>query len=681
MAEFDSRTVFPERALAVALALLGVIPMAAIIKWAPVVTWLPVAWREWGISMALFALICVALSRWAGNWADRSLDRIRAVLDAAAPDEFAAWAALLTLVGSIFTALYCFGGQPAGGDEMTQLFQARILRSGHLAAVAEPNPEFFSGIQTVVVDGRWFSQFPIGGAAALALGLVFRAAWLINPVLAAWTTWNVYRFASGTVGDRTARIATVLFMTSPFVLLMSGSQMNHVGALAFTMFALAALVDWARSADPRVIRRAAFRVGFGFAALATFRPYDAVALAIVVGTFQLIAGRGSREKLMSFAWQLAGGAMPLAALFYINAQTTGHALFFGYDALNAPTHRPGFHVDPMGVDFTPVQGIHHVSSYLLLLNASLLGGPIPSVLLMVAALAFLPRATKWDHLTVALIASVVIAYATYWAESFFVGPRFLYGAVPLFLIVVARLPEAIAARARGPGTLRFARLILPLFLICAWVLPPRIAQYQGGWSALAGTRANTASQAVDLSLLTNNQYIEPALIFIPDSWHGKLAARLRAIGTPALTAESMLHELDACVIHMALDMEDRIPGPPGPARVQRVARQALFAGDAVMTKDVTGSRALAFVPKRMLSNACEAEMQADADAIGFDRFLPLMRFDSEGRLDGNFVFARDLGMRNQLLLGRFGDRAWYRFRPNQTVPGAAPELVPYAQSR
>lgn len=681
MAESDSRSLTPLRILAAALAILGVFPLAAVIKWAPVLTWLPRAGLEWSVSILAFAALCYLLARHAGAQVDASLARVHRWMTMLPPREFAAWIALFMLVASLGVAWYCFAGKPAGGDEITQRFQSRILLSGHLAAVAEQNMEFFNGIQTAVVDGRWFSQFPIGGAGLLALGAVFGMPWIINPILATWTATSVYRFARGVTDEATARVATVLFVTSPFVLLMSGSQMNHVGAVAFTMFGLASLVRWTEGVDAAGARVPAFCIGFAFAAAAALRPYDAAVFALVVGIFQLTLMRRNDVLARSFGWQLLGGAIPLAILLYANARTTGGPLVFGYDVLNGVAHRPGFHVDPMGVDFSLPQGVHHISAYLLLLNATLFAGPVPSLLLLIAALALATRATRWDYLIAALVAALLVAYGSYWAESFFVGPRFLYLGVPLFALIAARLPEGLAARAENPVETRMAKLVLPMMLLAAWLLPPGLAYYQGVPQALVGARAGNRAQQVDIRPAMADVDVEHALIFIPDSWHGRLAARLRAIGAPALAAESMVSSLDACALQMGLNAEDAITGPPGQLRVQRVVRRALLAGEARRLGGSPGTRALAFAPGRELTEECQREIQADVDAVSFDQFLPLQAFDSDGRLAGNVVFARDLGLRNEKLLARFADRTWYRYRAHRGPNDPAPALVPYYESR
>jgi hypothetical protein len=666
----------PLRLTAALLALLGVFPLAALIKWAPVVKWLPVAGVEWVISITVVALVCFALARFASDPVDRLLARARAAVLAPTPKDFAIFVGLFTFLAALFVAWFSFGGQPTGGDEMAQRFQARLLVAGRLWGVAEQPYQFFSGIQTVNIDGRWFAQFPIGGPLLLAIGVLFGMPWIVNPILAGWTASSVYRFASKTTDETTARLAAILFATSPFVLLMSASQMNHPGALAFLMYAMVGLGDWVQASDARALRSGALRVGFGFAASAAIRPYEATVFALVVGVFQLLRARRSGMHARSLVWVLAGGALPVAFLLYANAQQTGHALLFGYDALNGASHRPGFHPDPTGVQFTPLQGIHHISSYLLLLNASLFGGPIPSVVLVVAALALLPRATQWVNLQLALIVALLAAYACYWAESFFVGPRFLYSGVPFFVILVATLPRSLAARQRSPSTARAARLVVPVALLLAWILPPDIARFQGVWSQFAGERRSSETRLVDLDQAVREEGLEDALVIVHESWHGRITARLRALGAPALTAESFLREFDACALHTALDNEDRVGGPPGIKRVQRVALRGLMYGKATILPGTNGSTTLAF--SRPIHPYCAQELEADQGrSVPLDWFLANARFDRSGHLAGRVVYARDFGAANEKLLGRFGDRTWYRYRPRVDADDHAPVFVPY----
>lgn len=666
------------RFTAIVIAGLGIFPLAVLIRYSPVVAWLPAAATEWAITTPFTIAACIALAALAPGRTDRLIARGRSVLLAGEDREFRAWIALLVLCLSMLAAWWCFRLEPAGGDEMAQRFQAQLLRHGRLSAVAEEAYAFVSGIQTASIDGRWFSQFPIGGPALLALGGLFRLEWLVNPVLAAWTAVNLHRFASVSTTAATARGVTVLFALSPFVLLMSGSQMNHVGALAFTMLAVAACAAWADESSTTQLNRHALTIGFGVGMTATIRPYEAAFIALLLGAFQLRRVGSDAGRRRSLAWQVAGGALPVAILLWANWRTTGAPLLFAYDALNGASHRPGFHVDPAGVQFGPMEGLHHASSYLLLLNSSLLGGPIPALLLAVVAMATMRREQSADRLMSGLLLAIVFAYGIYWAESFFVGPRFLYLAVPAVLWFIAHWPSALADRFTSPVVVRAIHLLVPASIAVAWLQPVGLFHWQGVLTAAAEVRAGGAGRPVEIARDVARSGLEHALVFVHESWHGRLAARLRSVGTPALTAESFVREFDACALHLALDEEESLPAPTTGTRMNRIARRALMAGPARLVQGPGGVKPIAIASQRSWPAKCFAELDADrAGSTALDPFLGHATFDDDGRLGGRVVFVRDFGPRNSALLARFGDRTWYRYRPRDGAADQAPVFVPY----
>lgn len=672
------KSVVPLRIGAVVLAVLGIFPLAVVIKYAPVVQWVPGAAVEWLVATSALIAVCLAVAYQFGDRTDAFLDRGRAALLAPSPRDFAAWSAFTVLALSLFFAWYCFAGFAASGDEMAQQFQAQLLLHGRLSAVADPHLEFFGGTEAMAVDGRWFSQFPIGGAILLAVGAAVNVSWLVNPALAAWTAVNFYRFASRTMDEATARGATLLLVSSPFVVFMSATQMNHVGTLALLMFAFASLPEWATSENPRRIRRTAAYIGFAIAATATIRPYDAVLFAVVIGIFQLVAARGSPLRQRSFFWQVAAGLVPLSVVLIANWRTTGHPLLFGYDAINGIAHRPGFHVDPTGNDFTPLQGVHHISSYLFRLNIVLFAGPIPAILMIVATLMLARSATRWDYLLLGLIGALCLGYASYWAESFIVGsPRFLYVGVPAFILFAARMPGALVSRLTSATFRRAALLIVPVAVAIAWSLPPHWSEFIGALGLANVIRGPQRELLVDVRREIDAAGITDALVFVHDSWHSRLTARLRAIGAPALTAEGMVTIVDACALQRALDEEDSFAGQPSTRRVHRVMAKAMSAGNAEEITFMAYQTRLGFVGG-MVPAACLPQLEVDrAGTTPLEPFLQYEGWDSGGRLGGRVVFARDFGSRNNLLLSRFGDRTWYRYRPRTGPRDTAPIFVPY----
>src|SRR5436305_8271335 len=231
-------------------------------------------------------------------------------------------AVVVTILAAIFS-WYCFSGLVFSGDEMSQRWQARMLLAGRLYLHPEAHREFFSTMESLDANGRWFSQFPIGGPVVIAIGMALGAPWIMNPLLAGLTARNIHRFVRGAYDDATARVATILFAICPFVLIMSGSQLNHVATLALVTLALAELPRWTSATDATVRRGAALLIGLSLGGAITVRPLDGAVAALVIGLFQLHSVREAAERRRPLVWQTVAGAIPVVILLWCNARTTG----------------------------------------------------------------------------------------------------------------------------------------------------------------------------------------------------------------------------------------------------------------------------------------------------------------------------------------------------------------------
>jgi hypothetical protein len=659
-----SVSTLPFRVAAFLLAVLGLLPLANLLSGGRAVPWWPDAVGEWSTTGVGIVVVALLVARLLGDRADELTRRAARLLDAPSDRAFALGAALVVFALSAFFAQYCFAGTVYSGDEIAQRWHAQMLLSGHLYLPADLHREFFSTNEVLDAGGRWFSQFPIGGPAVFALGLLLGIPWLVNPALAAFTAWNIHRFASHFCDRTTARAATLLFAVSPFVLIMSASEMNHVATLAFVSLALAELTRWSTAEQARAVTRSAVVIGLSLGAAATVRPMDAALAAIVIGLFQAVVAWREPSRRRSLMAQCIAGAIPVALLLYANAKTTGQPFLFGYDALNGPAHRPGFHVDPLGVDFTPLRALTITSGYLMKLNRYLFEWPIPGLLVIVVALATIRRATRWDVLLLGLLAAIVGGYALYWFDGFFAGPRFLYAALPAFVIFVARAPRAVAElfreRVRWPVAARSALLVVPLCVAYAWTVPTGVSSVQ---LRAFYYRQQRLKLKVDLEQQVAAAHLTHALVFVPESWHARLIARLRTYDMRPLEATRELATVDACALQGALDREDSLPAASNAERLTRVFATARAAGAAEPVPGMPSEEVISLVPGAMPTSACLQQANLDQqESMPYALFLSHQKIDSDGRVGGNVVFVRDFGSRNELLRARYGDRTWYRYR-------------------
>ena len=168
------------------------------------------------------------------------------------------------------------------------------------------------------------------------------------------------------------------------------------------------------------------------------------------------------------------------------------------------------------------------------------------------------------------------------------------------------------------------------------------------------------------------------MVFVPEGWHGRLAARLRALGIRPLLAELIVAQNDACTLQRALDALDRATAPA----TQRLADLlATVRQDAPATpiQGQTKADQLAFVPGRELDASCKGEIaSATSSGMTLAQLLPHEALDGEGRVGGAVIYARDFGTRNELLRPRFGDRTWYVPRIHRNAGEVVVTLDRYA---
>jgi 4-amino-4-deoxy-L-arabinose transferase-like glycosyltransferase len=649
------------RAMAIMLIGLGVIPTANFLTMAEQQHWWHAAvgqWVVWGIMVVGVALLTTRLAPAA---VEAAADSFAARLRRPSDRSFALLIASLTCALGVFFGWLLFGFQAATIDELSEQWQAHIFAAGRIVARAEPHDEFFSTMQTVSLDGRWFSHFPAGGPLLQSAGVLLRAPWLVNPLLVAIAAVAVYRVAAAFGNETRARLAALLFATSPFVLFVAASRLDHAGTLAAVWVAIAALAQWNVTTTDRAMRRAAAVIGLGLGIATMIRPYDGAIATLTVGVFQMLVAGRDASRWRSLVVQASVGAIPIACLLIMNRAMTGHPLTFAYDVLNGAEHRPGFHMSPLGFAHTPRHGIYLISSYLMRLNVALLGWPVPVVLLTAIVLLLQRSAARLDLLLVGLLAATLFAYFLYWGEGSFNGPRFLYMVGPVFIIFVVRLPGALRARTHS-AVLRTATLLLmPLWAGAAWALPMRAIQPFSVWAQAAHAQQVEAVSPM-LVDATRRMHLTNALVFVEDGWHARLTARLRALGAPPFFAQLMVGRYDACAIQDRLDAAERTGAP----RDRQAAEVFSFLDRAAPTRPVAGLSALeqlALVPGQPLEPSCQRELdRALAHGADMARLLPVMTLDANGRLSGDVVYARDFGARNELLRERFPDRVWYTAR-------------------
>jgi hypothetical protein len=559
------------------------------------------------------------------------------------------------------SAKWVFDGRPLLVDEVAQLFQARIFASGRIAGALDPVPELFSALHLVERDGRVFSQFPPGGPAVLAVGVLLGAAWIAVPLCGALAVWSFSAFARAVEAERpgVSLLASMLFAFAPYMVFMSGSQMNHVPTLLGVCVAAFAL-ERATAAGQRSIRHRslyALMCGLGLGFAATIRPVDAVAFALPMGGWLLWRAARDPRAIVPLLASGVGVAIPVSLMLWFNAQTTGAPLLFGYEALWGKGHELGFHAAPWGVAHTPARGLELVSLYFLRLQTYLFETPIPSLLAPIIALVLVPSLRRLDGVLLAGSGLLVVLYFAYWHDGFYLGPRFFLCLLPALALWSARaIPEWRARWGRGASyrTLTAAAVTSAGIALLAMV-PLRAQEYRSGLKMMRW----------DVEAAARGAGVRDAIVFVRESWGAQLMVRMWARGLSHADAQMLYRFVDACALERGLDSLERSGGRDS---VARAVMLPLLADSArVVRSPFSADSTERFLPGAHYGPRCVRRVQEDR--AGFTVYLPFLVAEGD-----NVVYARDLHARDSVLLARFPARAVYLVRPASDSNGALPRF-------
>jgi len=180
------------RWLAVAFAIFGTVlgffPVANWVQTQRPAPWFPLVLSGWlsgsAIVVGIGVILAILSRRIEGLWRDNALGWVSTW----SPRQdwlFGLAVGFASLVLYAVVASVVFSRVPISIDELVQLIQARIFAAGRLWQPTSQEPEFYSVLNMVDANGRYYAQFPAGGPAMLALGVLVRAPWLVGPVCGA----------------------------------------------------------------------------------------------------------------------------------------------------------------------------------------------------------------------------------------------------------------------------------------------------------------------------------------------------------------------------------------------------------------------------------------------------------------------------------------------------------------
>lgn len=587
----------------------------------------------------------------------------------------ARWYALgVGLIASALSAFFSsavFQHAASTSDELAQLWQSRILLSGRWSLPVDANPEFF-GLDTVVDAGEWYSQFPVGGPLLLALGGLIGAPWIVNVLCAGIASIAMYAFARRAYGESVGRTVAAVFATTPSIVIMSGTMMNHVPVLMLAVCTLALLTEWDRYESAGRSRWCAAAIGLLLGVMATLRPIDAAIVIVVTAVFQCVIMLREPRRFSDWFFQGVAGVIGASPLFIANKATTGRWTQLAYEVQWGAGHGLGFHTDPYGHPYTFMMGLERMVTYVSELNMFVTAWPVPVVVLAIISLLLIRKVDRWDVLLLALFFVQLLVHGAYWGVGEFLGPRFLFTALPTLVVLVARAPHLLQDRLRVPAR----RGVLVFFVACAvitWCVP---AAPLNAWGLARIARDARRTLRVDPAKVVREAQVHNAVVFLREPFSARLTRRMWGLGISRTTTSQLLSKKDACSLHSAVLKAESEPRRSGVNPL--LSSTAAFEEGELSMRSTDG--VLSLSSPASLTGDCRQEFDSDA-AGGFVPFgvgLAIEPIDARGKVDGDIVYVADLGDANERLRSRFGGRSWYRLT-SSGLPGGRqnPTLTPY----
>jgi hypothetical protein len=325
-------------------------------------------------------------------------------------------------------------------DEVSYIFQAKVLASGRF--VAPPPPvdqsfEFFRPALIIESDEGWVSIYPFGHPIVLTVGEILNVPWIIPPIIGGLAVFATFLAARRIWNTRTAFLAAVLLAASPFFLMTASNYMSHNTAALYITLCLFFLA----SRDQRPLLFPLLS-GISFGLLFNTRPLTAIALvlpfAMVMVALSLRHREMWRSEVRSHAAWAVGGMLMLLAYAGYNWGTTGSPLSSGYSSgdLSEAIGFGGRHSVAIGIQNEQVQ--------LSMLTMVLHNWPLWIGLGFVCLPFMLGTRKLWDWFLLSGGFAVIAVYTLYEAPGIMHGPRYWYEAMPFLVLLAARGADMMA---------------------------------------------------------------------------------------------------------------------------------------------------------------------------------------------------------------------------------------------
>lgn len=378
---------------------------------------------------------------------------------------------MLAVASGALIGAVVLDGMPHMIDGTSYLLQSRILGSGHLAIDPPMYPVLFADelLHFRTTGAGYFSKYPVGWPALLAVFDTAGVPWLANALLAGLLVLLTYAAAAELASKRLAYIAAAVAAFCPWLWMNAGAMMPHLASGVWLWLFLWMFLRTIRTRS----RGFALLSGFALGCAVLTRPSDAAFFALPCIVASLCWCIRVPKVWLTRLPLIGLAALPgTVAYLWINQALTGGDSTYGAghgEMLFSQAPRSLFHA---------AAWLHES---LVGISTQWFAGAVPLSVLLVCGLVFGRGYLRRHWLLFTCAASLMLCYGVFvFGGRAWVGPRWYVPLIPAFAMLVAAglLAAAHTGRMRTPagilaaGYLRSIPVLIVVMLLV--VLPARV---------------------------------------------------------------------------------------------------------------------------------------------------------------------------------------------------------------
>ena len=303
------------------------------------------------------------------------------------------------------------------------------------------------------------------------------APWVINPILTGISVWLAHDIVRRAVSRERADMVALLMVTSPWVLAVGATLMNHALMLVTILLAWWCLIRAGEGSARRAVFlafAAGLALGWGFVT----RPLDGLIVGGLTGLWVLRRLPAGIGQVLACG---VGGILSGSVVFLVNHAITGDPLLtaqadylsrlwpdtqnaFGFGENVGPPAQSWGALD-IWIGHSPAEAVLNLINAISSLNLELLGWTFGSLVPFWIVFIWRKKLTGFDRAMLVIFAALVAVLFFYWfTGTFYLGPRYWHTALLPILVLSAAGIEAINDRL--PEQYR-GRLHCVVLLLCA----------------------------------------------------------------------------------------------------------------------------------------------------------------------------------------------------------------------